>query len=423
MTEVPVERSALVIGGGLAGMETALALSAQDVPVTLVEKKEELGGHAHKVRAMWHGEPIQTYLTESIRKVQNDPNIKILTNAELICATGFAGNFTSSVKQNGTTQDIRHGVVVIATGGHSIKPQEYGYGQHSEIYRWSDLSKKLKSDSNAFKDAQCGVFIQCVGSREPERPYCSRLCCSFAVRSAIDLKTRNPDMDVFVLYRDMRTFGEREAIYKEAREKGVLFVRFEVDNKPKVTVNGGLEVTVRDPVLGRDLLMRPDFISLQTAIIPADVATLSELYKVELNEDGFFKESPAKMRPLDGETEGVFLAGLALGPKGTEESLMEAWGVAGRAMRILDQKTMLVGGTVAEVSSELCAVCLTCVRTCPFSIPFINKDQGAAYIDPGLCQGCGMCVSECPGKAISFRRISDDQIMAMSESLFQKLSN
>lgn len=182
-------------------------------------------------------------------------------------------------------------------------------------------------------------------------------------------------------------------------------------------------MVVREPILGQDLLLKPDFISLQSAIIPADVASLSKIYRVETNEDGFFKESPAKMRPLDGETEGVYFAGLSVAPKATEDSLMDAWGVAGRAMRILDRKTMLVGGAVAEVNPELCAVCLTCVRTCPFSIPFINKERGAAYIDPGLCQACGMCVSECPAKAISFKQLSDDQIATMSKSLFQKLSN
>ena len=423
MTEVPVERSALVVGGGLAGMQTALALAEQNVPVTLVEKNDVLGGHAIKVRATWKGESIQTCMEQMVKEVQAGSDITVMTGAEVTGAKGFAGNFTSTVEQNGSTKEIRHGVVVLATGGGTIEPDEYGYGKHPEIYRWVDLSKKLKDDPDAMKSAKSAVFVQCVGSREPGRPYCSRLCCSFACRTAIDLKAKNPDMDVYVLYREMRTFGEREAIYKEAREKGVVFIRFDLDSKPKVETDGGLQVTVFDPVLRQDLLLKPDFMCLQTAIVPPDVASLSQCYKTELDEDGFFKENPAKMRPLDGETDGVFFAGLSAAPKGTEESLMEAWGVAGRAMRILDRKTMLVGGAVAEVNPELCAVCLTCVRTCPFSIPFIDREQGAAYIDPGLCQGCGMCVSECPGKAISFKRLTDDQIAAMSLSLFRKLEN
>jgi heterodisulfide reductase subunit A len=419
-TKVPVQKAALVVGGGLAGMETALALAEMDIPVTLVEKKDTLGGHAVKVRSTWKGESVQEFLKAQVEKVQNHPKITVLTSAQVAGARGFAGNFVSTVVQNGEKKEIEHGVVVLATGAHSIKPAEYGYGTHPGIYRWSDFTKKMIDDPAAFKDAKSAVFIQCVGSREPERPYCSRLCCTFAVRSAMDLKALNPDMDVYVLYRELRTFGERERIYKEAREKGVFFIRYDLDSKPQVTVEGDqLKVSVVDPILGRELVLTPDVISLQTAIVPAEAADLAAFYKVSLNEDGFYKESPAKMRPVDGETEGVFFAGLALAPKPVEESLAEAWAVAARAKRILDQDVMLVGGAVAEVDPDKCAVCLTCVRTCPFGIPFIDSPQGHAFIDPALCQGCGMCVSECPGKAISYRRLSDDQIALMAQSLLQ----
>ncbi len=417
-TKVPVKKSALVVGGGLAGMQAALAFAELDVPVTLVEKKDRLGGHAHKVRSAWKGESVQELLKATIDKVSQNPKITVLTSAEVVAARGFAGNYITTVMQGGQKKEVEHGVVVLATGAHSLKPQEYAYGQHSEIYRWSDFTKKTIDDPNAFASAKCGVFIQCVGSREPERPYCSRLCCTFAVRSAIDLKAKNPDMDIYVLYREVRTFGERERIYKEAREKGVFFIRYDLDSKPQVSVeNGQLKVVVTDPILGRPIALTPDFISLQTAIIPAEASNLAAFYKVSLDKDGFFAESPAKMRPVDGETEGVFFAGLALAPKPVEESLAEGWAVAARAMRLLSQDVMLVGGAVAEVDPDKCAVCLTCVRTCPFHIPFIDSPQGHAYIDPGLCQGCGMCVSECPGKAISYRRLSDDHIAAMARSL------
>ena len=422
--KVPVKKSALVVGGGLAGMQAALAFAEMDVPVTLVEKKDRLGGHAHKVRSAWNGESVQDFLKAMIDKVSQNPKITVLTSAEVVGARGFAGNYISTVLQGGQKKEVEHGVVVLATGAHSIKPNEYAYGTHPEIYRWSDFTKKLIDDPAAFKSAQCGVFIQCVGSREPQRPYCSRLCCTFAVRSAIDLKTLNPDMDVYVLYREVRTFGERELIYKEAREKGVFFIRYDLDSKPQVSVEDGrLKVVVTDPILGRPIALSPDFISLQTAIVPAEAADLAAYYKVSLNEDGFFAESPAKMRPVDGESEGVFFAGLALAPKAVEESLAEGWAVAGRAMRLLRQDVMLVGGAVAEVDPDKCAVCLTCVRTCPFHIPFIDSPQGHAFIDPGLCQGCGMCVSECPGKAISYRRLSDDHIAAMASSLLGSAVN
>lgn len=419
--QVPIEQSALVIGGGIAGMTAALALADRGIDVTLVEKKDRLGGHGHKVKSTWCGNSVQDILKDLTAKVTGNPKIKVLLNSTVVGAKGFGGQFESTVSVNGNLQTVRHGVVIIATGGHSLKPNEYSYGAHPEIYRWSDLTKKLIDSPDAFKNAQSAVFIQCVGSREPQRPYCSRLCCTFAVRTACDLKALNPDMDIYVLYRDIRTFGEREEIYKEAREKGVLFIRYDLERKPAVKVeNGKIKVQVYDPILEREVVLEPDFVSLQTAIYPESLTELAKLYKVSLDEDGFLKESPAKMRPVDGEVDGVFFAGLALGPKGVEESIEEAWAAAGRAYKFLSQGTVFVGGAVAEVNPDRCAVCLTCVRTCPFGVPVIISVQEAAYIDPALCQGCGMCVSECPGKAIMFRKLSDDHIIAMTEALVKE---
>ncbi|SFM76035.1 FAD-dependent oxidoreductase [Thermodesulforhabdus norvegica] len=418
---VPVEQSALVVGGGIAGMTAALALADQGIQVTLVEKKDRLGGHAHKVHGTWQGTDIQSYVADLTKRVQNNPRINVLLNANVDSARGFGGQFETTIVQNGNRLAVKHGAVIIATGAHSLRPREYCYGDHPEIYRWSDLAKKLIDDPDAFKSARCGVFIQCVGSREPERPYCSRLCCTFAVRTACDLKEKNPDLDLYVLYRDIRTFGEREKIYKEAREKGVLFVRFDVERKPVVKVEDGrIKVRVFDPILGRELLIEPDFISLQSAIYAEPIDRLAAMYKVSLNDEGFLRESPAKMRPVDAEMEGVFAAGLVLGPKGVEESVVEAWAAAGRALRFLRQGVVMTGGVVAEVNPDRCAVCLTCVRTCPFGIPYIESVQEAAYIDPSLCVGCGMCVSECPGKAIMYRKLSDDQIVEMTRALVQE---
>ncbi len=420
-TRIPVKHSALVVGGGLSGMQAALALAEQDVPVTLVEKQAALGGHASQVVNTWQGESVQELLKSMVADVEARSNITVLSGSEVVEARGFGGNFISTVKTADGTREVEHGVVILATGAHPLKPAEYGYGDHEGIYTWAELSTKMIADPQAFSDAQCAVFIQCVGSREPDHPYCSRLCCTFTIRAALDLKTRNPDMNIYVLYREIRAYGEREALYKEAREKGIIFIRFELDGKPTVTVaEGGLQVSVHDPILDRDILLQPDFVSLQTAIVAADNAGLAKLYKCSLTDEGFYAESPAKMRPVDGEAQGVFFAGLGLSPKPVEESLMEAYAAAGRAMKILARDSVLVGGAVAEVNPDKCAVCLTCVRTCPFDIPFIDSTQGAAYIDPGLCQGCGMCVSECPGKAISYRRLSDEQIAVVAQSLVQQ---
>lgn len=418
---VPIEQSALIIGGGIAGMTAALALANQGVGVTLVEKKDRLGGHGHKIHSTWQGTNVQTYMQDLVEKVNKNSRIQVLLNASVKGVRGFGGQFETTVAQNGNRHVIKHGTVIIATGGHSIRPKEYKYGEHPEIYRWSDFAKKLVDDSNAFSQSKCGVFIQCVGSREAEHPYCSRLCCTFAVRTACELKEKNPDMDLYVLYRDIRTFGERERIYKEAREKGILFVRFDVDKKPDVSVtNGKLAVKVLDPILGREFIIQPDFISLQSAIYAEPIDDLAVYYKASLTNDGFLRESPAKMRPVDAEMDGVFGAGLVLGPKGIEESVSEAWAAAGRALRFLRQGMVVTGGVVAEVNPDRCAVCLTCVRTCPFGVPYIESVQEAAYIDPSLCMGCGMCVSECPGKAIVYRKLSDDHIVEITRELVQQ---
>ncbi len=418
--EVEVSKSALVVGGGIAGLESSLALASHGFPVTLVEQAEQLGGHARKVRATWKGDSVAEYLEELIRKVDENDQITVMKGAEVRSFQGFAGRFVTTVQQNGAKRDIEHGATILAVGGGTIEPDEYLFGKHPRVFRWVELNEKLESDPADIEGAKCAVFIQCVGSREPQRPHCSKICCSYAVRNALDLKAKNPEMEIFVLYREMRTFGMMEQLYTEAREKGVVFIRYSLENKPVVreTDGGGLEVTVIDHILDRPVTIAPDFISLQTAIQSRASEELATLFKVSLTPDGFFADSPAKMKPVDAETEGVFLAGLALGPKSIEESIAEAWAAAGRAMGLLCKDVVQVGGVVAEVDPDKCAVCCTCVRTCPFQVPYIDSSQGAAYIDPGLCQGCGMCVSECPGKAISMASYADYQILAKVGALF-----
>ncbi|MFP3870064.1 MAG: FAD-dependent oxidoreductase [Syntrophobacteria bacterium] len=420
--EVKVNKSALVVGGGMAGLESALALASQGFPVTVVEKAGQLGGHARKVRATWQGNPVAAYLNQLIQRVGESDKINVLTGTEVASVKGFAGQFVSSLRQNGNTHEIEHGAAILAVGGGTIEPEEYLFGKHPRVFRWVDLNEKLETEPAAIEQAKCAVFIQCVGSREPQRTYCSRICCAYAVRTALDLKAKNPEMEIYVLYREMRTFGMIEELYKEAREKGIIFIRYSLENKPvvKETGDGDLEVTVMDHILGRPVTVSPDFISLQTAIESRASEKLASLFKLSLGADGFFAESPAKMKPVDSETEGVFLAGLALGPKSTEESIAEARAAAGRAMGLLSKDVLQVGGVVAEVDPDKCAVCCTCVRTCPFQVPYIDSSQGAAHIDPGLCQGCGMCVSECPGKAISLASYTDEQMLAKLGVLFAR---
>jgi heterodisulfide reductase subunit A len=256
------------------------------------------------------------------------------------------------------------------------------------------------------------VFIQCVGSRgDLGCAHCSNICCSFSVRAAIDMKSKNPDMNIYILYRDMRTFGERELIYREAREKGVVFIRYELEKKPDIQAAGDkLNVVVHDQVLQKSILLEADLVSLQTAIKGTNNAELADIFGVDLDENGFFAESPEKLRPVDATKDGIFIAGMASYPKGVSESIAQGKAASARALELLCRDTVQVGGMVADVNTEKCAVCCTCVRTCPFQVPVIDREIGAAFIDSSLCKGCGMCVAECPGKAIFMSSCSDQML-------------
>lgn len=410
ISEIPVVKRALVIGGGVSGMESALAIAREGFPVTLVEKEGQLGGHGRHVRRTWQGGDAQEYLKELMGAIKENDQITVMTEAIVTENKGVAGNFITTVRRNGKDVDIAHSVTILATGGDPITPHEYLYGQHKKVYNWHELSRKMIEDPSAFANADSGVFIQCVGSREPQRPHCSNLCCSFAVRTAVDLKTMNPAMNLYILYREMRSFGKREDLYQEARQKGILFIRYDLENKPVVQSLDGqdrLSVTVFDQLLGKPIVLRADFVSLQSAIVGANSRQLADVFRINLDQDGFFAESPQKLKPLDASSEGTYLAGLGLYPKDTGESITQAKGAAARALEILSKDTVQVGGLVAEVKAEKCAECCTCVRTCPFKVPFIDSERGAAYIDPGLCQGCGVCVAECPAKAIVMACCSD----------------
>jgi heterodisulfide reductase subunit A2 len=410
--DVPVKKRALVVGGGVSGLESALALSNEGTPVTLVEMEKELGGHGRHVRATWQGYDAQEYLKGLIASVKKDKNITVMTKTTVKANRGFAGNFvTTLIKGKGKPKDVSHGVTILAPGGDPVKPSEYLYGLNENVYLWSELSEKMIRKPSAVAGADTAVFIQCVGSREPDCPHCSNLCCSFAVRTAVDLKEKNPDMNIYILYREMRTFGERENIYREARNKGVVFIRYDLENKPVVeAADHRLKVTVHDAVLDRPLMIEADFISLQSAIVGTANQELADIFGVNLDASGFLAESPEKLKPMDTSIPGVYMAGLGAYPKDTGESITQAKAAAARALEILSQDKVQVGGLVAEVSEDKCAVCCTCVRTCPFNVPVIDPDRGAAYIDPGMCQGCGMCVAECPGKAINMAACSDQML-------------
>ncbi len=417
-----VTHAALIVGGGVAGMEAALGIAEQGYQAFLVEKGNELGGVARRLRTTWKGEDIPSYVEKLAERVKGHPNIQVFMNSAVKDFNGTVGNFVTTVRSGeggGSPQVIEHGVTILATGGREYEPTEYLYGKNPKVLTHLDLDKALKEDEGAVAEAGTAVFIQCVGSRIPERPYCSKICCTHSLESALKLKKLNPEMKVFILYRDMRAYGFREDLYREAREKGVLFIRYDPENAPEVTetAEGSISLMVTDHVLQRPVRIAPDLLVLAAAVLPGENRELFELLKVPVNNEGFLIEAHAKLRPVDMSSEGVFMAGLAHYPKPLEETIAQANAAVARAMTILSREGIMVGGVVAEVIPERCAVCVTCVRTCPYGVPKIGT-EGHAVIDPAECRGCGACVAECPGKAIVLRHFTDDQIIAKEDALF-----
>jgi len=400
-------------------MEAALSIADMGFQAYLVEKGDKLGGQAWNLVTSARGYDYRGYLEGLIKKVEKHAGIEILFNTTVKDTSGFIGNFSSTIKTPEGERHLDHGATIMCTGGHGLKPEEYLYGQNPNIYTSLEFDKLIAAKDPKINQAQEAVFIQCVGSREPERPYCSRLCCTHSVEAAIELKEMNPNLDVFILYRDLRTYGDRELLYKKARELGVMFIRYDLDGKPQVeqSADGKLQVTITDAILGRPVVLKPDFLTLATAILPTPTEDLGEIFKVPRNAEGFLNEAHMKLRPVDLPSDGLFLAGLAHYPKPMDESIAQAKAAAGRAATVLAKNVVEVGGIVAVVDPDKCAVCLTCVRTCPFNVPVIDYTIDAAYIDPAKCQGCGVCPSECPAKAITLKNFTDSQIIAQEEAL------
>jgi len=421
--DLPVTKAGLVIGGGAAGMEAALGLANQGYQVHLVEKKDLLGGHAKKLNHTWAGEPIKPYLDDLVKRVENHSLIEVHLNSEVSGVQGFVGNFTTTLSRAGREVAVDHGAAIIAIGGHSYKPTEYFYKENPRVLLALEMDQALREKNPLVMGAKSAVFIQCVGSREPQRPYCSRVCCTHSVESALKLKEINPDMDVYVLYRDMRTYGLRENLYKEAREKGVIFIRFDLENKPQVeqTPDGGLKVTVRDHILGIPVTINPDVLTLASAIIVKEQEKLAQLFKVPLTHDGLFLEAHMKLRPVDFATDGVFVAGLAHYPKPIDESIAQAKAAAARAAVVLAQDAIRAGGVVAAVDAAACSGCQACVGNCPFGAITFKEDEAVAEVNQALCKGCGTCAATCPSECITLFGFSHKQIYTQVDEALKEL--
>ncbi|HZE20852.1 MAG TPA: 4Fe-4S binding protein, partial [Desulfobaccales bacterium] len=413
----PVTKAALVIGGGVAGMEAARSIADMGFKAYLVEKGDQLGGQARNLVVSSRGHDYQGYLDDLIKQVEAHPEIEILFNSTVKDPSGFVGNFSTVVGTPEGEQTIEHGVTILATGGTPYQPEEYLYGQNPKVFTSFELDKLIAAQDPKVKGANQAVFIQCVGSREPQRPYCSRLCCTHSVDAAIELKRLKPEMDVFILYRDLRTYGEKELLYKEARELGVVFIRFDLDSKPQVeqTANGDLLLTITDPILDRSVVLKPDLLTLASAVLPSPTEELGELFKVSRNAEGFFAEAHAKLRPVDFATDGIFMAGLAHYPKPLDESIAQAKAAAGRAATVLALAQVEVEPIVSMVDQSLCIGCGLCEASCPFGAIRLVEVPGKGWRAENisaLCKGCGICAAGCPYRAIDMAHFRDKQILA-----------
>jgi heterodisulfide reductase subunit A len=416
MNVFEINKEALVLGGGLAGMTAALSLADQGFRVHLVEKSDRLGGHlAELYDSLNRGDP-QALRADLDEKVRNHGRIRVYLQATAEDVSGYLGNFTTRLKlsNGGGTTEIRHGVIIVATGAKEYEPDEYLFGRHPGVMTQTRLEKRLtEGGAEGWKSV---VMIQCVGSRDDRHPYCSRVCCGQAVKNALRLKEVRPEAEVVVLYRDIRTYGTREDAYLEARRKGVLFVRFDENEKPVVSEERGrLSVEVLDRSLGRKVKFTPDAVVLSAGIVPQNEA-LSQTLKLPLTEDGFFMEAHAKIRPLDFTAEGVYLAGLAHSPRTIEETVAQAKGAAVRAVTLLSKDKILAKAEIPVVNAKWCSGCGSCVRACPYDARRINPATRVAEVVEVLCQACGACTVACPSGASGQKGFEKREIFAQIET-------
>ena len=416
---ISVNPRALVVGGGVAGMNAALTIADQGYEVVLVEKEERLGGMANRLQRTIEGWDVPRYLQELTGRVQSHPGIQVLTRALVVGFSGFKGNFTTELLVGPAMYErkIEHGVVILATGAGEYRPTEYLYGQDARVLTQVELSARLHE--RGAQGLANVVMIQCVGSRNEQNPNCSRICCQAAVKNAIHIKKLNPASQVCVLYRDLRTYGRLEKYYQEARRLGVIFVRFDTASPPRVEAGDGrLCVTFRDGIIGRDLQMDADLVALSAGLVPADTEELASLVKLARTPEGHFMEAHVKLRPVEMATEGLFICGTAHSPQLLSESISQADAAAARAVTFLAQSRLTLSAVTARVDPERCAACLICVRACPYRVPRINA-EGVSEIDEALCHGCGICAAECPAKAIQLNWYEDEQLMCKIDALME----
>ncbi len=422
--DLPVNRAALVVGGGIAGMTCALSMANQGHEVYLLEKDTDLGGTARRLHYTLDGMDVQAYLSDLVRKIYQHPSIHVYTDAIITEATGYVGNFVTKVKSERGGTEIKHGAAVIAVGADEYKPAEYLYGEDDRVLTHLELGEQIAKGDEKLLNARNLVMIQCVGCRQEDRDYCARVCCSHAIKNALKLKEINPQMDITIIFRDIRTYGFAEDYYREASDNDVKFIRYEPDNKPQVEAveqegRPVLRVAVTDPILGQELAIDADYLSLAAAVIPpAGNREISQFFKVSLGPDEFFKEAHVKLRPVEFGTEGVYLCGMAHYPKHIPESINQAYGAASRALTLLSHDTVTVSGSVCEVDEKTCMGCGACISACTYgAIEFRKTKQGnKAVVNPVLCKGDGLCNAKCPTGAVFLKHFTDEDLVSQIDA-------
>jgi len=414
---LPITPAALVLGGGLAGMRAALSIAESGFEVHLVEKTDRLGGQANHIHWTWKGEDVQSFRMNLQEAVGQHPLITVHLGVQVAYMSGFVGNFRTTLTSVSTSQEattIDHGAVVVATGGVPYRPKEYLYGEHPSVFISHELDDLVVRKDPMITEGRSSVFIQCVGSRNDERPYCSQICCSNSLITAMKIKEVNPDMDIYILYRDIRTYGLKEELYTEARAKGIMFIRYSLEDPPKVAVGekGELEVEVIDQMFRRPITIQADFINLATAMEPGANEEIARHLKVPLNQDGFFAEAHVKLRPVDFATDGIFVCGLAHYPKDIEESLAQAMAAAARTVSILAKKIWVSSALVAHINAETCVGCQGCLNACSYgAIDFID-DKHICQVNIAVCKGCGSCAASCPSGSARLAGFARQQLNA-----------
>jgi heterodisulfide reductase subunit A-like polyferredoxin len=420
-----INHKGLVIGGGLTGLTAALKLAEQGFETYIIEKEKQLGGKLRHTYYTLDEENVQGFLKNLIQNVRKNDKIQIFTDAEIEDIYGYIGNFKTIIKNKNTKMQLEHGIIILASGAEEYKPTEYLYGEDKRVITQRELEQKINDDIFEIDDNQNVVMIQCVGSRDDNHAYCSRICCTGAIKNALKIKEKYSDANIYILYRDIRTYGFHEDYYQKAREKGIIFIRYDKDRKPIVTKNADrILVTVNEKILDEEIVIDTSVLVLSAGIVPSEYnQKLSHILKVPLNDDNFFLEAHVKLRPVDFATEGIYLAGLAHSPKLIDESISQACASVSRACTILTKDCLEIPGKVAQVDEKICVGCGLCKEVCSYkAIDLVKKEVGGiekivSQVNEALCKGCGACAGACYSGAIQHKGFTDNQILKMIKKL------